>query len=86
MLSAPETRKGRSVAPAAVQSQDGAPPVFVRRSEAAAFLGLTTGTMANWASAGRGPAFHRVGSRVLYDLAELVRFVAAGRVETVDAA
>jgi hypothetical protein len=80
----PRTRMSSIASPGAI-STDG-PPRYLRRSEAAAFLGLTTGTLANWASAGRGPAFHRVGSRVLYDVAELVRFVSARLVETVDAA
>jgi hypothetical protein len=55
---------------------------FVRRPEAARFLGLAPRTLANWAcTPGRGPSFHRVGRTVLYDMDELRAFVNAGRVE-----
>jgi predicted DNA-binding transcriptional regulator AlpA len=58
-------------------------PQYVRRREAARFLGLSYGTLSNWASAGRGPSFHRLGGRtVIYELSALHAFVAAGRVET----
>ncbi len=59
-------------------------PEYVRRRDAARFLGVAVGTLANWASAGKGPAFHRLGGGnvVVYDLAELTRFAQAGRVET----
>jgi hypothetical protein len=56
-------------------------PEYLRRDEAARFVGLAPATMANMASAGRGPSFYRVGSRVLYEISELRRFVEAGRVE-----
>lgn len=59
-------------------------PEYVRRRDAARFLGLAVGTLANWASAGKGPAFHRLGGGnvIVYDLAELTRFAQAGRIET----
>ncbi len=59
-------------------------PEYVRRREAARFLGLAVGTLANWASAGKGPAFHRLGGGnvIVYDVAELTRFAQAGRIET----
>jgi hypothetical protein len=58
-------------------------PQYVRRREAARFLGLSYGTLSNWASAGRGPSFHRLGGGkvVLYAIEELTRFAEAGRVE-----
>ena len=55
---------------------------YLRRDQAARFLGLAPGTMANLASCGRGPAYHRVGRTVLYAISDLRQFVAAGRVET----
>lgn len=58
-------------------------PEYLRRREAARFLGLAPSTLANWLCAGKGPAVHHVGRVPLYDLAELRRFVGAGRVETV---
>lgn len=55
---------------------------FVRRREAARFLGLAPRTLANWAcTPAREPGFHRVGRTVLYDLDELRAFASAGRVE-----
>jgi hypothetical protein len=58
-------------------------PQYVRRREAATFLGVAPGTLANWASAGRGPSFRRLGGGkvVLYDLADLARFAELGLVE-----
>ncbi len=57
-------------------------PEYVRRREAARFLGLAPRTLANWACIpGRGPSFHRVGRTVLYEMNELRAFVVAGRVE-----
>lgn len=84
MLHATRTPEGSPARPANLAGDEHL--MFLRRSEAATFLGLTPGTLANWASAGRGPAFHRVGGRVLYARTELLRFVNAGLVETADAA
>ena len=61
-------------------------PVYVRRREAARILGLAEGTLANQAAQKRGPAFHRIGRTVLYDVNELRRYVDAGRVEMASAA
>ncbi|GAA4727442.1 hypothetical protein GCM10023328_02070 [Modestobacter marinus] len=60
-----------------------APPVYLRRKEAAAFIGLAVGTLSNLASAGRGPSYHvPPGTRTpLYALHDLVAFVSAGRIE-----
>lgn len=56
-------------------------PVWLRESEAADVLGFAPGTLRQWRHHGRGPVFHKVGRSVVYDLAELHRFVSAGRVE-----
>jgi hypothetical protein len=61
-------------------------PDYVRRNEAAKLVKLAPGTLANMASAGRGPAFHRIGRTVLYEVGELRRFVEGGRVATTGAA
>ena len=61
-------------------------PVYVRRRDAARILGLAEGTLANQAAQKRGPAFHRIGRTVLYDVNELHRYVDAGRVEMAGAA
>ena len=49
--------------------------------DASEALGVSVQTLANWRSAGRGPAYSRVGERVIrYDAEDLAAFVAAGRV------
>lgn len=45
-------------------------------------LGVSVQTLANWRSSGRGPAYSRVGERVIgYAADDLAAFVQAGRVE-----
>lgn len=38
---------------------------------------VTTGTLANWRNQGKGPAFQKIGSRVLYRLDQVVAYEAA---------
>jgi hypothetical protein len=45
--------------------------------EAAAFLGTTRQSLANWRSEGGGPQFTRIGERIFYPLADLNTFKAA---------
>ncbi len=40
---------------------------------------MTTKTLANWRSAGKGPAFVKMGRRVRYDLREVNRWFEAQR-------
>ena len=63
-------------------------PEYIRRREAARFLGISYGTLSNWASAGVGPTVYRLGSGkvVLYAVHELHAYIHAGRVEMTDAA
>ena len=63
-------------------------PEYVRRREAANLLGISYGTLSNWASAGVGPAVYRLGTGkvVLYAVHELHAFINAGRVEMATAA
>lgn len=54
--------------------QKGAGPIespFLLESEAAALLRLERGTLQNMRLGGRGPAFLKVGARVLYDRVQL---------------
>lgn len=46
--------------------------------------GVSTGTLANWSSAGHGPQFERCGRAILYPHDALRRFFSAGRVVTAD--
>ena len=62
-------------------------PTYVTVAEAARYLKIARGTADNWRSAGIGPAYCKLnGHRVVYDLAELERYVAAGTVSTTTAA
>ena len=47
--------------------------------EAAAYLGLKPGTLANFRSQRRGPPFHKICGAVRYSLADLEAFKAASR-------
>lgn len=53
---------------------------YVRRQEAATFMGLSPSTLANWASARKGPTYHKVGRIPVYEVAELRRFMQANAV------
>jgi len=53
---------------------------YLRRDDAAKFLGLSKSTLANWASEGKGPTFHKVGRIPVYPVVELRRFVEANTV------
>lgn len=56
------------------------PDRFVSRADAAAFLGLSTATLATWASEGCGPVFTKLSAGrsgcVRYRLSELEKFAA----------
>jgi hypothetical protein len=52
---------------------------FKRTQQAAEFMRLQRKTLENWRSQGRGPAYVKVGGRVLYPVADLEAFVAANR-------
>jgi len=52
---------------------------LLTRPEAAAELRLEVKTMDNWRCAGRGPAFLKLGGRVLYPRSEIEAFKAASR-------
>ncbi len=60
-------------------------PQYVDEREAARILGLSRGTLSNWRTLRRGPAYVRVGRAIRYPLAEIVAFAEAGRV-SLDAA
>ena len=48
-----------------------APPrEYLGTEEAAGFLGLSRQQLELWRAGGGGPAFHRVGRRVLYSVAD----------------
>lgn len=50
--------------------------------EAAKYLGLTSAqTLRNWRFLGRGPAYCRLGRRIVYLQEDLDRFLQAGRID-----
>lgn len=49
---------------------------------AALFLGIAEGTLRYWRSAGQGPPSFAIGRRVMYDRAELERWVAEQKAAT----
>lgn len=48
---------------------------LLTEKQAADFLNVARGTLTNWRSAGRGPVYTRIGSRIRYRLEDLVSFV-----------
>ena len=54
---------------------------FKTTEQAAAHLALKPKTLHNWRAQGRGPAFVKLGGRVLYPIRDLEAFVAANRHE-----
>ncbi|MCK1595576.1 helix-turn-helix domain-containing protein [Bradyrhizobium sp. 164] len=57
-----------------------APSGYHKPKSAAAYIGMTEGTMAKWRCAGTGPAYIRIGGRILYKEADLDAFRDACRV------
>lgn len=65
-----------------VEAALAAPPrEYVNTAEAADFTGISKVQLEEWRSRGGGPAYHKVGRRVLYSLDDLRAFVSAGRTE-----
>lgn len=53
---------------------------LVDRDEVAAFLGIEPRTLDNWASAGQGPAYVKVGGRRKYDWTDVREWVESRKV------
>ena len=43
--------------------------------EVARYLNMSPGSLANWRSAGRGPAYIKLGSKVMYQKTDIERFI-----------
>lgn len=54
---------------------------FLSVEEAAEFTGLSKVLLDQWRATGGGPAYHKMGRRVLYSVTDLRTFAAASRVE-----
>lgn len=58
----------------------GLPPRFLRTPEAALFLGLSGRTLEKHRTYGTGPAYRKLGGRVVYAIADLQSWAARGAV------
>ena len=56
----------------------GLPPRFLRTSEAARFLSLSGRTLEKHRTYGTGPAYRKIGGRVVYSLEDLQRWADRG--------
>ena len=54
------------------------PPRFLRTQEAARFLGLSPRTMEKHRTYGTGPAYRKMGGRVVYAIADLIAWTQTG--------
>ena len=54
------------------------PPRYLRTPEAARFLGLSGRTLEKHRTFGTGPAYRKIGGRVVYRLEDLQRWAEAG--------
>lgn len=57
----------------------------LRPMQAAEYLGLAPGTLANWRTRRIGPTFSKLGALILYRREDLDRWVERGRQSTEDA-
>ena len=58
----------------------GLPPRYLRTPEAARFLGLSGRTLEKHRTYGTGPAYHKLGGRVVYALEDLQAWANRGAV------
>lgn len=56
---------------------------LLTRPEAAAYLGVSTSTLARWACLRENVRYHRVGKRAVYRKSDLDEFIASSAVEPV---
>lgn len=56
----------------------GLPPRYLRTPEAARFLGLSGRTLEKHRTYGTGPAYHKLGGRVVYAIDDLQAWVSRG--------
>lgn len=59
-------------------------PRFLSRKEAAQYLRLTPGTLANLHLQGKGPVYYRRGNTTYYLMDDLVEWIMAGKVNAGD--
>jgi len=56
----------------------------LNNNDAAEYLGIRPDTLATWRCKHKGPRYAKIGTRVLYDLADLEDFFRARAVDTMD--
>jgi predicted DNA-binding transcriptional regulator AlpA len=57
---------------------------FLTAKDVRLAFGISEKTLANWRSQGRGPAYHKLGGKVRYAVADIEDWVRKGRVLTID--
>lgn len=55
------------------------PPRYLRTPEAARFLGLSGRTLEKHRYFGTGPAYLKLGGRIVYSIADLMKWASQGR-------
>lgn len=65
-----------------IEARLAAPPKeYLSVEEASDFVGVSKVLLDEWRSKGAGPAYHKIGRRVLYSVNDLRAFASASRVE-----
>lgn len=65
-----------------IEARLAAPPKeYLSVEEASDFVGVSKVLLDEWRSKGGGPAYHKIGRRVLYSVSDLRAFASASRVE-----
>jgi len=54
---------------------------FVNETKAAELLGLKRQTLANWRHKRKGPPYHKISTRVLYAISDLLNYRESHRVD-----
>jgi hypothetical protein len=62
------------------------PKQKLNTQEAAAYLGIQPNTLEVWRCKHKGPRYAKLGTRVLYDKADLDEFFASRSIETLESA
>ena len=57
---------------------------YLSTIEAAEYLGIAVGTLANFRSQGKGPCYYKLERRILYDLCDLATWLKNHKVFTDD--
>lgn len=71
-----------STAQAAAAGGPALAPAALGNAQAALYVGVAPGTLANWRARGEGPSYVRVGTRIVYRVADLDAWLASNVVKS----